>query len=311
MTRPAVLMTHPEHFAIRGGANPHTRNADNQLKVVDSKRALEQWTAYVEALVARGVDVCVAEATPELTGMVFAGNAGFLHGRLSDAPTGSKTFYPSHFTPHHRRGEGARFTEFMHHFGFSTADYPEILRFEGEADAFSIGRGEQLKWIFTYGFRTDPAIKGWLEKDVIGEPMISLRLTNPRYYHGDTLICDLGEACMAWLGGLDEVSGKGLREAFEGRLIELDDEDATAFVGNSFYVETTAERLLFASQTIPAGTRSRIEATGVEVIPVDISEFLDKGGGGAKCMVFNLGNIDSDEELSDAVRDFRARRRYS
>ena len=43
--KPAVLMTDPRHFAIRGGANPHTRNPDNSLKIVDLTHAWPQWHA--------------------------------------------------------------------------------------------------------------------------------------------------------------------------------------------------------------------------------------------------------------------------
>ncbi|MFU8803080.1 MAG: hypothetical protein ACNA8W_04645, partial [Bradymonadaceae bacterium] len=182
-------------------------------------------------------------------------------------------------------------------------------RFEGEADAFPIGRGEELRWMFTYGFRTDPQIGDWLAEDVLGAPVLPVRLTDPRYYHGDTLLCDLGGPCMAWLGGVDSTSAKRLRDTFGAKMLELDDADADAFVGNSFYVETPDERLLFASKDIPTMTRTRIEDLGVRVVPVDISEFFGKGGGGPKCMVFNLGDVDAAEDgLSNEARRFRASR---
>lgn len=42
---------------------------------------------------------------------------------------------------------------------------------------------------------------------------------------------------------------------------------------------------------------------------VDIDEFFGKGGGGPKCMVFNLGNIAANEaELTDEQRAFRQNR---
>jgi hypothetical protein len=47
----------------------------------------------------------------------------------------------------------------------------------------------------------------------------------------------------------------------------------------------------------------------VTVVPVDISEFFGKGGGGPKCMVFNLGRVAIDEPgLSQEARSFRRRR---
>jgi N-dimethylarginine dimethylaminohydrolase len=306
MVRPAVLMTDPRHFAIRGGANPHTRRPDNSLKVVEIDRAWPQWHRYVDQLLDGGVDVYVIEAKPELTGMVFAANAGLLEGRLEDRAPADKTFFASHFTAAHRRGETPLFEAYMRSFGFSVGVYPDSWRFEGEADAFSIGRGDDLEWLFTWGFRSDEGVADWLEADVIGEQMCRLKLTDPKYYHGDCLLCDLGGSFLGWPGGLDAPSAERLRERLGERLIEMSDEDAADFIGNSFYVETDRDRLLYSPAKIDARLQERIEAEGIQVIKVDISEFFGKGGGGPKCMVFNLGRVDPDDDrLDESAREFR------
>lgn len=303
---PAVLMTDPRHFAIRGGANPHTRRADDSLKEVDLKRAWPQWHRYVDQLLAGGVDVYVVEAKPALTGMVFAANAGFLEGRLEERAPADKTFYPSHFSAEHRVGETALFRAFMERFGFSTGDYPASWRFEGEADAFPVGRGEARRWIFTWGFRSDEGVGDWLQEEVVGERMTRLHLTDPRYYHGDCLLCELGGPLLGWTGGLDDESTERLRAAFGERLVEMGDADAKNFIGNSFYVESGTERLLYAPQGMSEPLAERIEADGVEIVEVDISEFFGKGGGGPKCMVFNLGEVDRDDpRLTEEQRAFR------
>ena len=315
MKRPAVLMTDPRHFAIRGGANPHTRNADDSLKRVELSRAWPQWHRYVDALLDHGVDVYVVDAAPGATGMVFAANAGLLTRRLDPVPTAQKVFYPSHFTPVHRRAESPLFTAFMDDFGFETRDYDAELRFEGEADAFIVGRGDDAAWLVTYGFRSDPRVAEWLEAEVLGESggageeaarPTQMRLTDPRYYHGDCLLCDLGGPFLAWPGGLDPDDWGRARDRFGDRIVEMNDDEAAAFVGNSFYVEVGEDRLLFSPAVIGERTIGRIEERGVHVVPVDISEFFGKGGGGPKCMVFNLGEVDPDEpEQIDAVRAFR------
>jgi N-dimethylarginine dimethylaminohydrolase len=302
-------MTDPRHFAIKGGANPHTRLPDNSLKVVEIEQAWPQWHAYVDALLARGIDVYIIDANPELTGMVFAANAGFLKGRLDDCAPSEKTFFSSHFTAAHRTGESELFEEFLEKFGFTVADYPAEWRFEGEADAFPVGRGDEKRWLFTWGFRSDENVADWLEDDVVGESFVRLKLTDPKYYHGDCLLCDLGGPFLGWTGGLDEASTRKLHEEFPDRLIEMIDDDGADFVGNSFYVETDDERLLYTPVALDDGLQARIEAEGVNVVPVDISEFFGKGGGGPKCMVFNLGPTDpGDPRLSDAEREFRRRR---
>lgn len=305
----AVLMTDPRHYAIRGGANPHTRNPDNTLKEVDIASAMPQWHAYVDALIDGGVSVYVVEPVESLTGMVFAANAGFLDGRLEDKPTHEKTFYPSHFTAQHRIGETEVFKHFMDRFGFKVGDYPKERRFEGEADAFPIGRGDDQLWVFTSAFRSDPVIADWLEQEVVGEPMLRLELTDPKYYHGDTVLCDLGGPALGYPGGLRETSWDRLNASLDDALIELTQDDAESFIANSFYVETDRDRLLYSPAEISDSTRALVEDMGVDVIPVDISEFFQKGGGGPKCMVFNLGKVGLDEEgLTDAQREFRRSR---
>lgn len=307
--KPAVLMTDPRNFAIKGGANPHTRRPDNSLKVVEIEQAWPQWHSYIDKLLDGGVDVYIIDANPELTGMVFAANAGFLEGRLEDRAPADKTFYPSHFTVEHRRAESELYVEFMERFGFSLGEYPADWRFEGEADAFPVGRGDALTWLFTFGFRSDEHVGDWLVDEVVEDEMVRLELTDPRYYHGDTLLCDLGGPCLGWDGGLDEASAQRLRAALGDRLVEMSDADAHNFVGNSFYVETDSDRLLYSPAEISDALVDELAEQGVAVVRVDISEFFGKGGGGPKCMVFNLGPVDADDpRLSAAQREFRRSR---
>jgi N-dimethylarginine dimethylaminohydrolase len=302
-------MTDPRHFAIRGGANPHTRNTDQSLKSVDGDRAWDQWHSYVDALLDGGIEVYIAEARPELTGMVFAANAGLIPDRLADRPASEKIFYPSHFRAEHRRPETERYRDFMRGFGFEIGTYDENLTFEGEADAFPVRGDDEWEWCFTWGFRSDPEVGDWLEGEIFDRPVHRFELTDPHYYHGDCLLCELGGPVLAWSEGLADESAAELRDLFEDRLIEMDDGDGANFIGNSFYVETDSDRLLYTPREISASLRSRIESSGVDVVPVDVSEFFGKGGGGPKCLVFNLGRVDRDApELLPAVRDFRRRR---
>jgi N-dimethylarginine dimethylaminohydrolase len=301
MARPAVLMSDPRYFDIRGGVNPHTRDAEGRKKSVDRDRALDQWHGYVDTLLDAGVDVYVVPPKPELSGMVFAANAGFLHGRPSQTPLRTKTFFPSHFTAEHRRGESDRFRRFMNRMGCQTESCPDDLKFEGEADAFPVA-GE---WVFTYGFRSEPGTQMWLE-DRTDREFIGLELADPAYYHGDCLICDIGDAGLAWLGGLVDEDAERFRQLMGDRLVELSDDEAATFVGNSFYVANNGQRYLFTVDNVPASLSERLEDAGLTVVPVDVSEMFGKGGGGPKCMVFNLGGVARhDEDCSDEVNRFR------
>ncbi|RDV39500.1 hypothetical protein DV096_02705 [Bradymonadaceae bacterium TMQ3] len=304
--KPAVLMAHPRHFTIKGGANPHTRNKDKSLKEVDPTLALEQWNTYVDQLVECGLDVYVIDPTPELTGMVFTANAGFIYGLHDTRPSPQKTFFPSHFMVEHRMGETERFADFFTNFGLQVSDIPEQWRWEGEADAFPVLKGADQTWIFTHGFRSDSEVGDWLESGLLNEDVVSLTLSDERYYHGDTAICDLGDHVLVYLDALEPVSRERIKEVLGERLVEIEEKDARAFLGNSFYVEVEERRLLFVPAGVRKKTQKAIEKLGVEVIEIDVSEFFGKGGGGPKCMIFNLGVCDPAEAgLTEEQSAFR------
>ena len=294
--KPSVLVTHPRHFMIKGGANPHTREKDDSLKTVDRDAAIEQWNQYIDRLIEVGLDVYVLDATEDLTGMVFAANAGFLLGRLEKKPSPQKTFFPSHFTVEHRIAEANHFIDFITNFGIPVGDYPEQWHWEGEADAFPLGRGDEAQWVFTHGFRSDAEVSDWLESGVLNEEVLTLELVDPRFYHGDTALCDLGGPCLAYMDAFSEQSQEELRETLGDRIIEIEKKDADKFLGNSFYVEVGDDKYLFVPEGVRKKTQKKIaKEAGVEVISVDVSEFFGKGGGGPKCLVFNLGECERAE----------------
>src|SRR5712664_28609 len=69
--RRTILMGDPTHFSVLGGANPHTRDALGRKKAVDANLARRQWHNLAGALVAHGVEICVIEPRPRLTGLVY------------------------------------------------------------------------------------------------------------------------------------------------------------------------------------------------------------------------------------------------
>ncbi len=302
MKTPSILMTDPRYFAIRGGANPHTRNANNSMKSVNIVDAQSQWDRYVDQLQDCGVDVYVVDSGPELTGMVFAANAGFFDDRNAE----NRVFYPSNFTAKHRRPESEVFSSFMKKFGFNTGRLSESLLFEGEADAFPIN-DDHTKYVFTHGFRSDPEVGKWVQD--FHNDLSVFELQDPRFYHGDCLICSLGDGVLGWEPGLQ----KGGKEKLEklSDVIWINDTDAEAFIGNSFYVNNGSDRFLFSPDAIRDSLKDEIQERGIVVIPVNISEFFSKGGGGPKCMVFNLDSLPvSDDPVVNSFRTSRAVRNW-
>jgi len=297
---PTLLMTDPRFFQIKGGANPHTRNKNDSLKKVDPVNALSQWTRYVDQLEDCGIAVHVVDSAPELTGMVFAANAGFFDHRKSE----TRVFYRSNFTAQHRRSESIAFENFMTRFGFPCGSLDESLCFEGEADAFPIDDAHS-QFVFTHGFRSDLKVASWIQG--FHEKVEVFELQDPRFYHGDCLICSLGDSILAWEAGLE----KGSRARLENisNVIWLTDSDASAFIANSFYVKKNGERFLFSPTLIRDDLKAEIEERGIHVIRVDISEFFTKGGGGPKCMVFNLDAPPPTK--NEEILSFRSASRYA
>src|SRR5258708_21752367 len=137
-----ILMGDPTHFAVLGGANPHTRNVLGIRKKVDADRARQQWHSLARALIDHGTEVCVVEPHPQLTGLVYPANAGLLYPL--DTPDGAQKFYLANLLPS-RAAEREVYRPFMRAMGYETVDIKS--RFEGEADFFPSGQF----MIFTHG----------------------------------------------------------------------------------------------------------------------------------------------------------------
>jgi N-dimethylarginine dimethylaminohydrolase len=111
---------------------------------------------------------------------------------------------------------------------------------------------------------------------------------------------------MAYLSALAPESQTLLRDHFRERLLTLSEEDGENFAANSFQLLGDGPAL-FMPHRASARLRDQVRERGVEPVPVDVSEFLDKGGGSVKCLIGDLGWIDDDAASSPDVADFRRR----
>ncbi|MGH7933029.1 MAG: hypothetical protein ACREQN_07655, partial [Candidatus Binataceae bacterium] len=116
-----ILMGDPTHFSVRGGANPHTRNALGLRKAVDAELARRQWHRLARTLIAHGVEVCVVAPHPQLTGLVYPANAGFLYPLTLGAGNQRKIFHLANLLPS-RAAEREVYRPFLHSMGYETAD---------------------------------------------------------------------------------------------------------------------------------------------------------------------------------------------
>jgi N-dimethylarginine dimethylaminohydrolase len=307
-----VLMGDPAHFSVKGGANPHTRTRWGARRSVDRALAQKQWANLKSVLVGLGVRVLVVPPDPAQPGLVYPANAGFLVDVDAEKPLGEKTFHLANLLPT-RAGEKPHYRRVLEAAGFRCADFDPRYRMEGEADFFPVadryvlthGRIERQRfvpalawppWRRVYGFRTDARAEPVLAALVAPRPVLRIELVQEAHYHGDTALCAFGPGrrfLLAWRPALAGGAWERLDAAFPGAVIPLADDDAARYAANSFALaQDGASHLL-----MPGGVSERLQAQvrerGVNPVVVDVSEFLKKGGGSVKCMIGDLGPVET------------------
>jgi N-dimethylarginine dimethylaminohydrolase len=322
-----IVMGDPTHFSVIGGANPHTRNLLGMRKRVDPDLARWQWHNMAKTLIRYGAEVCVIEAHPNLTGLVYPANAGFLYPLMRpNRSDTSKVFYLANLLPT-RAAERDVYRPFILAMGYEARDITH--RFEGEADffpagrymLFTFGRVERQRfvprlgippWRRIYGFRSEIGALTEL-REITGErPILALELCLEAHYHGDTVLCSFGperEFILAYMEGLTPPSRDRLRNAFGANLIELSERDAAIYAANSFQVDNDDRLYLLVPEGVSDELIRKIRERSVEPVPVNVSEFLAKGGGSVKCMILDLGPSSEQPGDSGVVR-FRHERSY-
>ena len=267
-SRDKILMCPPDYFAVDYVINPWMAGHESSLDLELAKR---QWQELRE-VISENADVVVMDPQPELPDMVFTANAGVVYGNKAIA---------SHFMPQERRPEEAHFKKWFSDNGFDLLDLDDKIGFEGAGDCLHDRGGN---WLWTgHGFRTEieahDAIKEFFDVD-----LVSIKLTDSRFYHIDTCFCPLtGGYLMYHPPAFDFDS----RIAIESRVpaekrIVVDTEDAGNFacnavnIGNTVIVNKASRHL-----------KEQLGANGFVVREVALSEFL-KAGGSAKCLTLKV-----------------------
>lgn len=265
-------MCRPTFFGIEYEINPWM----DVRRQPDHATAMKQWGIFRSTLIdLLGARVELVRARPSLPDMGFAANAGLLHGDL---------FIPSRFRYKERAGEEPFFTNWFRRRGYKVRPLPVDHHFEGEGDALFLGR----KLFLGYFHRTD--IQTHL---LIGETLqvsvLSLELVNPYFYHLDTAFMPFGpESAIYYPKAFDSYSLRLLRQNVPD-LIPVSSEEAHYFACNAVFLGRPRKTATHVVLSAAAKKLSRIlERRGIEVHPVDMSEFI-KAGGASKCLVLKLG----------------------
>jgi N-dimethylarginine dimethylaminohydrolase len=261
------LMCRPTYFAVEYSINPWM----DPGMPVDTDLAVRQWDWLVRAYRDLGHHVDLIEPEPGLPDMVFAANSGTV---VDGHVLGARYRAPQ------RAAEADHYRRWFLEHGFRDVVMPAAIN-EAEGDFAWTGR----VLLAGSGFRTDPAAHAEAQ-EVLGVPVVSLRLVDPRYYHLDTALCVLD----------DSASGPVLAyypEAFStGSLRVLTRLFPDAIVASAADAACLGLNAVSDGRNVvlPAqatGLAAQLVQRGFRPVPVDTSE-LRKSGGGPKCCTMEL-----------------------
>ena len=267
-TKHRILMCAPDHFSVDYVINPWMAGNEGQLDLALANR---QWRGLHHALAAVA-DVELMQPMPDLPDLVFTANAGFVFGNK---------VVPSHFMPMERRPEEPHIKQWFADHQYESHVLPDDIGFEGAGDCLIDRSGP---WLWTgYGFRTEIEAHDYL-RQWFNHEVVSIRLTDSRFYHIDTCLCSLsGGYLLYYPDAFDADSIKAIeRRVSAKKRIPVAAADAANFACNAVNV---AEHIF--SHRFSAELGDELQRLGFVLHEVPLSEFL-KAGGSAKCLTLRL-----------------------
>ena len=266
--RDRILMCPPDYFTVEYVINPWMAGNEDSLSLEKAKHQWRQLHDQVDEF----ADIVTIDPHPDLPDMVFTANAGVVYGQKAIA---------SHFMPMERRPEEPIFKQWFRDNGFELYELHDKIGFEGAGDCLHDRRGP---WLWTgYGFRTEIEAHPEIEKFFDVE-IVSIRLTDERFYHIDTCFCPLTDGFLMYHPPAFDYDS---RIKIESRIpphkrIIVDTFDAGNFACNAINI---GDRVILHRASDPL--KARLMLAGFKVHEVELTEFL-KAGGSAKCLSLKL-----------------------
>ena len=261
------LMCPPRYFAVEYAINPWM----HPEIPVDVDRAIAQWTELKRTYERLGHVVEEIEPQPDLPDMVFAANSGtVIGGRVLGA----------RFRAPQRSAEAEYYRRWFTARGYRDIVMPTLYN-EAEGDLTWTGR----ILLAGTGFRTDAGAHAEAQ-EVLGVPVVSLRLIDPAYYHLDTALFVLddspGRPQIAYYPEAFSAGSVRVLERLFPDAVIADRADAECFGLNAV---SDGRNVILPLEAL--GLAKQLRSLGYEPIHVDISE-LRKAGGGPKCCTMEL-----------------------
>jgi N-dimethylarginine dimethylaminohydrolase len=240
----------------------------------DPDRSMEQWEALVRALQAAGAAVETIEPVDGLPDMVFTANAGSVW---------NDRFVAARFKHPERSGEEPHYGRWFRNRGSTVIELDGRPYFEGAGDALPFRDRILAGYRIRSEFDAHTALAKALDVEVL-----SVELTDPRFYHLDLTFCPLDErralvAPQAWDG-----YGREVVSALVPEPIVLEPDEALAFCANSVVVGNVIVMPLCTTRL-----ERELNRAGLDVCVCTVDEFL-KAGGGVRCLTLAL-DVASDE----------------
>ncbi|HEX5542576.1 MAG TPA: amidinotransferase [Micromonospora sp.] len=260
--RQRYLMCRPTYFGVEYAINPWM----DPSTPVNVNLAIRQWETLRQTYLDLGHTVDEIPPLPGLPDMVFAANgATVIDGRALAVQ----------FRNPQRADEAPAYRSWLEQAGFEVHD-PKHDN-EGEGDILLAG-----DFILAgTGFRTVHAEHSHIQ-EIFGQPVITLHLVDPRFYHLDTALCVLDPQTVAYLPeAFTPGSQAVLRQLFPDAILASLD-DAAVFGLNAV---SDGHHVVLSSQA--TGLATALKDRGYHPIGVDLSE-LRKAGGGPKCCTLIL-----------------------
>jgi N-dimethylarginine dimethylaminohydrolase len=272
-TSPTIAMIPPTFFSVDYAINPWM----NPNTTVDVTTALTQWQHLKQTLTVEcGATIVELPPVAGLPDMVFVANAAVV---LPPVPNTPKRVLLARFLDKERQGEEPYLQHWFETNGYIVEQLPPYLPLEGA--------GEALAWqgilFASYGQRAVYKAHSWLTFYSM-QPVISLELIDPRFYHLDVAFCptDLGYVLY-------------YPEAFSADSLALLE---TIIPTEKCITVTTAEALQFACNAVSVGKhivlpchapilQQHLVETGHIVHVVPYTEMI-KAGGATKCSTLRL-----------------------
>jgi len=271
--RRRYLMCRPEHFTVSYTINPWMEPANP----TDTAVAVRQWQDLYDTYISLGHEIELIDPIEGLPDMVYTANGGFLIDGIAYGPK---------FRFKERAGEAVPFIDWFRSAGFDTREPVEVN--EGEGDFLLVGD----VILAGTGFRSTGDSHREIG-EVFGREVISLTLTDPRFYHLDTALAVLDPVEGVANGGPERANIAYLPSAFDARsqailaerypdAVHVSDEDGAVFGLNS---ASDGYNVIISPRA--KGFEKQLRERGYNPILVDLSELL-LGGGGIKCCTLEL-----------------------